>query len=204
MGVVYSGIVGQHVLPSIRAATRSLDIVSPYLSPEYAQLLSSKAEQGVIVRLITSDWNGHRHQQALRMLKQPTSRYVLDSRFWRYLILAIMLGISGAALRGYGGLVLLSFCLVALVAGLAKNLIRQQVSTTPLFVKVVPATQLVHVKLYVVDQQLAFTGSANLTYSRMNRNIERIEMKTMPSEVQTEIGFEHSGSHYRESSGMLV
>jgi hypothetical protein len=138
------------------------------------------------------------------MLKQPTSRYVLDSRFWRYLILAIMLGISGAALRGYGGLVLLSFCLVALVAGLAKNLIRQQVSTTPLFVKVVPATQLVHVKLYVVDQQLAFTGSANLTYSRMNRNIERIEMKTMPSEVQTEIGFEHSGSHYRESSGMLV
>jgi hypothetical protein len=34
---------------------------------------------------------------------------------------------------------------------------------------------------------MAFTGSANLTYSGMNRNIERIEMKTMPSEVQTEM-----------------
>jgi len=122
------------------------------------------------------------------MRKQLTSRYVLDSRFWRYLILAIMLGISGAALRGYEGLALFSFCLLSLVAGLAKNLIRRQASTTPLLVKVVPATQLVHVKPYVVDQRVAFTGSANLTYSGMNRNIERIEMKTTSSEVRTEIG----------------
>ena len=93
------GIVGQHVLPSIRAASRSLDIVSPYLSPEYAQLLLSKAKQGVMVHLITSDSIGQRHQQALGMLGQSTSGYILDSRFWRYVVLAIVFGMSGVMLN---------------------------------------------------------------------------------------------------------
>jgi hypothetical protein len=102
--------------------------------------------------------------------------------------LAIVFGISGIIIWGYAGFVLLASSLILVLAGLAKNLTRKQVSAVPLFVKVAPATQLVHVKLYVVDQQVAFTGSANLTYSGMNRNIERIEVKTMPSEVQTEMG----------------
>ena len=188
MGTVYSGIVGQHVLPSIRAATQSLDIVSPYLSPEYAQLILSKARQGVTVRLVTSDSNGHRHQQALRMIGGATDGYIIGSRFWRYVALAIVFGMSGVMLHNYAGLVLLAFSLTAVLAGVAKTLRKRPASTLQLFVKIVPATQLVHVKLYIVDQQVVFAGSANLTYSGMNRNIERIEMKTVPSEVQTEIG----------------
>jgi phosphatidylserine/phosphatidylglycerophosphate/cardiolipin synthase-like enzyme len=188
VGTIYSGIVGVHVLPSLRAATRSLDIVSPYLSPEYAQLLLSKARSGVVVRLVTSDSNGRRHQQALRMLGQSTGGYSLDRRFWRLFSVAVLLGICGIVLGNQAGILLLTFSLIVAVAALAKNLTKKRGSIAQLFVKVVASTQLVHVKLYIIDRQIAFTGSANLTYYGMNRNIEQIEMKTLPSEVQTEIG----------------
>jgi phosphatidylserine/phosphatidylglycerophosphate/cardiolipin synthase-like enzyme len=42
-------------------------------------------------------------------------------------------------------------------------------------------------KLYIVDEEVALAGSANLTYSGMNRNIERLEVKTSTSEIGQEI-----------------
>ena len=186
LGLVHSGIVGQYVLPSIQGATKSIDIVSPYLSPEYAQLLISRAEQGIIVRLITSDANNHRHQQALRTLR--TDAYILGRRFWRYLIVAVVLGLFGVMFGSYQGLMLISLAGIMIVIAITKNLPRQKRRNIPLYVKVISASQLVHLKLYIVDQQVALVGSANLTYYGMNRNIERIEIKTTPSEVQPEIG----------------
>ena len=47
--------------------------------------------------------------------------------------------------------------------------------------------KLVHAKLYIVDEQVALVGSANLTYSGMNRNIERLEVKTSTSEIEQEM-----------------
>lgn len=188
MGVVHSGIVGQYVLPSIRGATKSLDIISPYLTSEYAQLLVTKAGQGVVVRLITSDApDNRRHQQALRMLGQK-SVYNLSPRAWRYLILALFVGIVGAFAISYVGLALVVIAVAAIVVTLAKNLTHRQANSIPLSVKVLSIRQLVHIKLYVVDQHIAFVGSANLTYSGMNRNIELIEEKTIPSEVRAEMG----------------
>jgi hypothetical protein len=73
------------------------------------------------------------------------------------------------------------------MAGLVRNLVRTKVSIDRLSVKVLSGTQLVHVKLYIVDDRVAFSGSANLTYSGMNRNIERMEMKTAAGEIQPEI-----------------
>lgn len=175
------------MLPSIRSATKSLDIVSPYLSPEYARLLLAKARQGIVVCLVTSDSSGHGHRQALSMLGQK-SVYSLSRRAWRYLILALFIGIVGAFILSYAGLALVVIAVVAIAATLVKNLTRKQASSIPLFVKVLSIRQLVHVKLYIVDQRIAFVGSANLTYSGMNRNIELIEEKTVLSEVQTEMG----------------
>jgi phosphatidylserine/phosphatidylglycerophosphate/cardiolipin synthase-like enzyme len=185
------------VLPSIRTATKSLDIVSPYLSPVYARLLLDKARQGIIVRLVTSDSNGQGHREALRMLGQK-SVYSLSPRAWRYVILALLFGLVGAFTASYVGLALFVIAVVAIVAILAKNVTRRQTNSIPLFVKVLSIHQLVHVKLYVVDQQIALVGSANLTYSGMNRNIELIEEKSMPSEVQAEIGVftQLWGSHH--------
>jgi hypothetical protein len=116
------------------------------------------------------------------------SGYNLSPRARRYLILALLIGIVGAFTSNYVGLALIVIALVAIVATLAKNLTRRQTDSIPLFVKVLSIRQLVHVKLYIVDQQMAFVGSANLTYSGMNRNIELIEAKTTPSEVQAELG----------------
>jgi phosphatidylserine/phosphatidylglycerophosphate/cardiolipin synthase-like enzyme len=182
---VHSGIVGRYVLPSIRAATKSLDVVSPYISPEYARLLTSLAEHGVIVRVITSDANGQRHRQALNILGQQAGAYVLGIQFWPYFVLALILGVFGILLGSYPGILLIVVAGVIVVAGLVTNLTKKT-GNIPLYVKVIPTAQLVHVKLYIVDQQVALVGSANLTYYGMNRNVERIEVKTSPSEVQPE------------------
>jgi len=95
--------------------------------------------------------------------------------------------VLGLVLWQSWGVVLFALSAALIAAGLVRNLVRTQASIDQLFVRVLPGTQLVHVKLYIVDDRVAFTGSANLTYSGMNRNIERMEMKTLAGEVQPEI-----------------
>lgn len=76
---------------------------------------------------------------------------------------------------------------IAIIMAVALGIRTRPRSQYGLRLKVLPARQLIHVKLYIVDKRVAFAGSANLTYSGMNRNIERIELKTIPLEVEQEI-----------------
>ncbi len=184
LGVVYTGIVGSYVVPALQTAKRSLDIVSPYLSPKYSQLLLSKAKSGVVVRVLTSNSSGLRHQQALAMLGPSSELYFSNPKF-RYCLVAIIgIGVVVSSLFGAIPLVLSAMAaLIVIVFGVRKR----PRSQYGLRVKVAPANQLVHVKLYIVDKQVAFSGSANLTYSGMSRNIERLEVKTFPEEVKQEV-----------------
>jgi len=188
LGRVYTGIVAPYVLPALQAATRSLDIVSPYLSPEYAQLLRSKASAGVRVRLITSDSTNRYHREALYSLRQSNQEYALNLGFWWYLVLALTIGSAGLMLGQSAWLKYVASitCLVIIAIGLRKHLTRRQTGSIPLYLKMMPG-QFVHVKLYVIDAVKAIVGSANLTYSGMNKNIERIEEKTESAEIQQEM-----------------
>lgn len=167
------------MLPFLTESKESLDVVSPYLSAEYARLLVRKAESGVIVRLITSSWTGRYHQQALGVLAPgPTLRF-----YWPPFV-AGLLGLVILSVLGYFplGILVLAGCVVAAI--FAK---RQPVrSIHTLQVKMQPR-EFVHVKLYIVDRRVAVAGSANLTFSGMNSNVERVEVKESPEEVAQEI-----------------
>ena len=185
MGEVYTGIVGSYVVPALRTARTSLDIVSPYLSPEYSHLLVSKARSGLRVRVLTSDSVGNpQHRQALAILRPGTEFYVSNRWFWYYVLAAIASGTAVSLVSPIIGVVL---ALIGVITAIAAGIRTRPRAPYGLRVIAMSAARLVHAKLYIVDGQVAFTGSANLTYSGMNRNIERIEVKTLPAEVQQEI-----------------
>jgi len=167
------------VLPLLTESKESLDIVSPYLSAQYAQLLVRKAESGVMVRLMTSSWTGRYHQQALGVLA-PRSTV----RFYWPPFVAGILGLVILSVLGYflAGVIVLVGCVLAAI--LAKRQPARSIHT--LQVKIQPR-EFVHVKLYIVDGRMAVTGSANLTFSGMNSNVERVEVKESAPEVAQEI-----------------
>ena len=186
MGVVYTGVVGRYVIPAIRTAGQSIDVVSPYISAEYAQMLMDKARSGITVRIITSDADLRTHRTAIAILKRPRFKFVVVlPRLPYYLLAIVALGLVGTML--VGPIMLLAALLAVLlvsVAGIRRRPIDVRI---PLALQIMHTSQLVHVKLYIIDKRVAYAGSANLTFSGMNKNIERIEMKTTPAEVQQEI-----------------
>ncbi len=117
------------------------------------------------------------------MLRVKSDLYA-TKRFRYYLGASISFGVVASLILGAFGLILAA---IAIIIAVAMGIRTRPRSHYGLKLKVLPARQLIHVKLYIVDQRIAFAGSANLTYSGMNRNIERIEVKTIPLEVQQEI-----------------
>ncbi|MGP8127817.1 MAG: hypothetical protein ACLP9D_08415, partial [Candidatus Bathyarchaeia archaeon] len=115
MGVVYTGIVGRYVIPSLQTADHSIDVISPYLSPRYSQLLLSKARSGVPVRVLTSDANNRRHQQSLRMLRVKSDLYA-TKRFRYYLGASISFGVVASLILGAFGLILAAIAIIIAVA----------------------------------------------------------------------------------------
>jgi phosphatidylserine/phosphatidylglycerophosphate/cardiolipin synthase-like enzyme len=180
LGRVYtrSG-VGEILLPLLTQSKESLDIVSPYLSAEYARFLVRKAESGVMVRLITSSHTGRYHQQAVGVLA-PKSTVEF---YWPPFVAGII-GLVVLTALGYflvGVLVIVGCSLAAI---LAKRRPARSIHT--LQVKIQPS-EFVHVKLYIIDGSTAIAGSANLTFSGMNSNVERVEVKESAAEVAQEI-----------------
>ena len=167
------------MLPLLTESKESLDIVSPYLSAQYAQLLVRKAESGVMVRFMTSSHTGRYHQQALRALAPGSTL-----RFYWPPFAAGIVGLVILSVIGYFpvGVLVLAGCVLAAI--LAKR--QPARSIHALQVKIQPR-EFVHVKLYIIDGRTAIAGSANLTFSGMNSNVERIEVKESAVEVAQEI-----------------
>jgi phosphatidylserine/phosphatidylglycerophosphate/cardiolipin synthase-like enzyme len=180
LGRVYarSG-VGEIVLPLLTESRASLDIVSPYLSAEYARFLIRKAESGVMVRLITSSSTGRYHQLALKVLAPgPTLRF-----YWLPFVVGL-LGLVVMFLLGYPLAAVLVFGVCVVAAIFARRQPARGIHT--LQVKMQPR-EFVHVKLYIIDGRIAVAGSANFTFSGMNHNVERVEVKESTEEVAPEI-----------------
>ena len=132
-----------------------------------------------MVRLITSSHTGRYHQQALGALgPRSTLRF-----YWPPFVAGIV-GLVILSVVGYFlvGVLVLAGC--GLVAILARRQPARSIHT--LQVKIQPR-EFVHVKLYIIDGRTAVAGSANLTFSGMNSNVERVEVKESPLEVAQEI-----------------
>jgi hypothetical protein len=142
---------------------------------------------------LSSDDVRRRHQEALQVLRVGAYARTLDARISYYAVIAVAIVGAGILLGGALKFAVLCGAFLIILVGLKTSVRRHRTDTLPIDVKVTTsASQFVHAKLYIVDKRVAFVGSANLTYSGMNRDGERVEVKTEPSEVQQEMqAFEH-------------
>lgn len=140
--IFYRGItvmetnVGRYVEPVIFGAKTSLDIICPYISPNYAERLVKMASEGVAIRVLT--WAPERASGEFEYQKKA-----LD----------------------------------ILLEGCSKN--------RNLQVRVSQAT-FVHVKTYIIDNDVVITGSLNLTERAFKENVERVEIGLHPDTIKHE------------------
>ena len=103
----YSGKqVGKYIIPLIWNSKSTIKIVSPYLSPEYANLLIDKARSGVDVKIITSNEDNQNHQKALSILKEVSRVHYILTTFGGTKFAGHLKGQYGYG-RGLGVLILI-------------------------------------------------------------------------------------------------
>jgi len=133
---IRSNELGKILQPIMFQPKRSLDILSPYISPSYAQKLVQLASQGIKVRIIT--WMPKKEDESYEFQK--------DS-------------------------------LKILKDNLGENLLVR--------IQDKPDIKLVHDKTYIIDN-IAITGSFNLTESGFYGNFERADIKPYSKTVKQE------------------
>jgi phosphatidylserine/phosphatidylglycerophosphate/cardiolipin synthase-like enzyme len=161
----YSGDSSYKEIEGLIKSSRFLKIISPYISPYYAKMLLS-ASQKKEIKIITS--NSKINQRSISILSKKMNSKIYIKSF----LYIITVGVIFAVIQFYF-LAILTIIALILVAALA--LIRySSIRKRKLYLKVA-FEKFIHEKLYISDNA-AISGSANLTYSGLHKNIEHIEM----------------------------
>ena len=162
----YSGSASYLIVERlIKERSKTLRVVSPYITPYYAKMLIG-ASRGKEVRVITSD--SDISKDALRMMGKRTGvgPYAKTASYFIALEAVLLL------LKLYAAAFVVAPAFAVLV--LLFSLRYASAGRRRLYVKVIGG-RLVHEKLYISDSR-AVVGSANLTYGGMHRNVEHLEL----------------------------
>jgi len=188
---------GRDILQEIRKAKHSIKIISPYLTPSYVEELVALNKKGVDITLITADdvekgdgrYSTLDHTHLVKQLCEKDEEEAekrSNRMFW-----------SGIGLATSGVLIVLSFLLSLwlLILGLAgmivagiyffwsKEIVVYTYSYETIFkLKICfsqycrdgvhKGTHLIHSKVFVVDDDVAFVGSVNFTHSGLVKSYE--------------------------------
>lgn len=169
----YSGSESyKYVEPILLDGGRELLVISPYIGISYAKRLVALGRRKR-VRVLTSassevvsDYIRHRSRHAL----------------YGYLKAAVILG-AGAFVSFYFSFYMVAGLALAVAAlVLLASLVAYRHSRSSDVDVRISYERFVHEKAYISDS-VAAVGSANLTYSGMHKNVERVEIITDPSRV---------------------
>ena len=187
---------GKELLEDIHNAKKSVKIISPYLSATYVEQLIEVKEKGVDVSLITADkveTDNYSEFTLTDIIKQKVhvDENALQER--KTLLHYLFGGIGFSFLLLFFGLFVSSkifflfflFILITAVIGyLYLNKRTYSYSYYPVFDLKVFFSQycdeeqkndfLVHAKVYIVDDKVAYLGSVNFTYSGIVNSFESI------------------------------
>ncbi len=151
--------IGNILEGEIHDAKRRLWIVSPWISEHYALLLVKKCNNGVDVRLITTnDYANKAHVKALMALSQTKNRFLVP-------LTLVSTGFAILFKELIGILAAIVLVMAYFLTKRAKAKIRLTIKDK--------LTDFIHSKIYIVDSK-AMISSANLTRSGMNRNSEAL------------------------------
>ena len=152
---------------------RGLSIVSPYLSRYYIRKLAAIARRKR-VRLITTSRTAREEHELRKYLSRGSHSIWLKAFAALFLFIALSL-LAGSELIALMAAQVLAVDSMLLVV----NAARRKHNIEVRFVKGV----FVHEKIYISERQ-AITGSANLTWSGMHKNIEHLEMTSEPDRIR--------------------
>ena len=182
---------GTQILNAVKSAKKSVKIVSPYLSPSYLEELVNLRKKGVQVTLITSDnleqgrggYSNFKHSDIIKQ-KKIFNQQAKDKKTRGFIISITFLIMSVIFL--ILSLFFLFFILVLVGAGILiysysikfysykyHSLFRLKVFDSKSGEKSYSAN-LVHSKIFVIDESILFLGSANFTYSGFKIHYETI------------------------------
>ena len=171
----YSGSESyKYVEPILRDGSRELLVISPYMSMGYARMLVGLGKRKR-VRVITSHYS-----ERVGDYITHRSKYLLYGYAKAGLVFLI-----AASVSAYFSLYLLSLGALAL-AGLSAlvALARYKLSKNSDIEVRISYDKFVHEKAYI-SQDAAAVGSANLTYSGMRKNVERVEVITDSGRIRS-------------------
>lgn len=198
---------GKEILSRIKSAKSSVKIVSPYLSADYIQELINLHKEGKEITLITcddlvterspySDFNASDliNKKRIPDLKADKLRKVL---FRISILLFIASPVSLVLSLTFIFVGLFLFGLIALLTYFFIKPYSYQYSTI-FRIKVFDSksgekpwsAELIHSKIFVIDNEIAFLGSANFTYSGFKKHYEtiiRVEDKKAVQSISQEV-----------------
>lgn len=197
---------GEEIIRQIKSAKKSVKIVSPYLSPIYIQELIALHKGGRAITLITTDnlTDGNRKYSNFKTSDLIKTEKIFDEKLKR----KRKKGISFALIVAFASIIIfsLSFSLpVLLYPSIVLFLISiilffcfcsiqpYKINYSPLFkIKVFDSksgdkpwsTELVHSKIFIIDESKCFLGSANFTYSGFKTHYETVIQVEDPQAIR--------------------
>ena len=201
--VLYVGRrAGKYIMNDIKRASKSIKIVTPYISSDFIKEIKKKAQNGVEVSLIISsdigsnnvDHNGYEDKfKSLRELihqEKSTDPKLLRKRnkglFYTKILFIIisLLAISGIFYQ----YLLSSLACIPLIYFIRKSYQKIKIYSysyyTTINLRIIhspygrenqnlnPDQHLLHAKIYIIDDKIAYVGSVNFTHSAFWYNYE--------------------------------
>ncbi|MBS3092365.1 phospholipase D family protein [Candidatus Pacearchaeota archaeon] len=191
---IYIGkYAGDEIIKEIKSAKSSVKIVSPYLSGNYVKELIHLHKKGRKITLITSDNIAENKKYSDfsasdLVIKNETIDLTLEKKRKNGITYSIILLIISLftlinsvifSIFFNPSIIILFFSIISLIYYHALEIKRTEY--TPIFrIKVFDSksgekpwsTELIHSKIYVIDNALAFLGSVNFTYSGFKTHYE--------------------------------
>ena len=183
---------GEEILEAIKQAKKSVKIVSPYLSADYLKVLVNLSKSGKEITLIACDklnessFSDFRISDIIKSKKiaipESKEKRMKNLKIGGIIlilsIISLVLGIFQSLLFILAGILLLSgvsFILYSIFTAHSKteysSIFRLKVFDSA-SIKKPGSTELIHSKIFIIDENVCFLGSVNFTFAGFKTHYE--------------------------------
>jgi phosphatidylserine/phosphatidylglycerophosphate/cardiolipin synthase-like enzyme len=185
---------GMEILKEIKNAKKSVKIVSPYLSPSYIKELVRLREKDIPITLITCDeleqnsYSDFRPSDIIKQKKIANPEAIRKKKTLKTISVTIFLIAFIIFLLSFLIIFLVFLLILLIIVGLVIIFINYSTKAfdykyySTFRLKVFDSksgekpwsTNLIHSKIFLIDDKILFLGSANFTYSAFTTHYETI------------------------------
>ncbi len=201
---------GKEIHERIKKAKKSVKIVSPYLSPDYMKDLINLHKKEVKITLVTcdkiesnsySDFNPSDLTKKEKIYNDKTGKLkkLLFKYFIQLFIASILIAVISFVLHPLIILAGILFIISIIILIYSISISEYSFKYEPIFrIKVFDSasgknprsTELIHSKIFVIDEEIAFLGSVNFTYAGFKTHYEttiKVEDKNAVKDISEEV-----------------